>query len=412
MTSSRADTLLAWCATQGITVSADLELVEDAESGLAVHTRGRAVPPLSPLVAIPKSAVLSTRACALAPQIPHAPHGPDALLALALALHSERLRGAASRWAGYLQTLPTRASWDGVALFWGASHPRQRAPPAASPSHLQSASEGLDAPARPRPRPEHAHASDTPGGGGVAQTERERHRGAEPDAEDRDGSLARAWLRGTEAQALLSSAQTPTVAAVHAFFETVAAPLLAQAHGAGPARDVAGFVEACALVSARAFVVDAYHGLAMVPVADACVLRPFICCPLLTSLPRLNVHHRVALRLIWYDATPPHDVFRGSFSAAPTPPRKPCCVIPIGPVVRSAPGLAICVRPASSSFNHAAENHVQLEVRRPHAHWPPPSNYPMTHRPTTTSARRAARSPPAPTTTRPTTRPRRRRRTR
>jgi hypothetical protein len=42
------------------------------------------------VVVIPKSAVLSTRSCALAQHIPHAPYGHDATLTLALALYSEQ----------------------------------------------------------------------------------------------------------------------------------------------------------------------------------------------------------------------------------------------------------------------------------------------------------------------------------
>ena len=42
------------------------------------------------VVVIPKSAVLSTRSCALAEHIPHAPYGHDATLALALAVYSEQ----------------------------------------------------------------------------------------------------------------------------------------------------------------------------------------------------------------------------------------------------------------------------------------------------------------------------------
>ncbi|KAF8271603.1 hypothetical protein EI94DRAFT_1568094, partial [Lactarius quietus] len=74
------------------------------------------VPHLSFLVVvIPKSAILSTRSCALAAHISHSPCGHEAILALALAL----LLGSRSRWAGYLQSLPTDQNWEGIALFWG-----------------------------------------------------------------------------------------------------------------------------------------------------------------------------------------------------------------------------------------------------------------------------------------------------
>ena len=32
-----------------------------------------------------------------------------------------RLLASRSRWAGYLQSLPSDQNWDGIALFWGAT---------------------------------------------------------------------------------------------------------------------------------------------------------------------------------------------------------------------------------------------------------------------------------------------------
>jgi hypothetical protein len=57
------------------------------------------------------------------------------------------------------------------------------------------------------------------------------------------------------------------------FYLSVAAPLLERA---GLSPSVGGFRHAYALVSSRAFMVDAYHGLAMVPVADAWVMSIFV----------------------------------------------------------------------------------------------------------------------------------------
>jgi len=57
------------------------------------------------------------------------------------------------------------------------------------------------------------------------------------------------------------------------FYLSVAAPLLELA---GLSPSVGGFRHAYALVSSRAFMVDAYHGLAMVPVADAWVMSIFV----------------------------------------------------------------------------------------------------------------------------------------
>ncbi|KAF7973639.1 hypothetical protein HWV62_14712 [Athelia sp. TMB] len=115
------------------------------------------------------------------------------------------LRGPASPWAPYLAALPAHVP---IALFWGE--------PAAAPS---------------------------------------------PEAL-RDGRAAAAWLRDTEVQRELE--RTP-VEAIRAYYARVAQPLLART-GASTLR---AFLHAYALVASRAFLVDAFHGLAMVPIADA-----------------------------------------------------------------------------------------------------------------------------------------------
>lgn len=53
---------------------------------------------------------------------------------------------------------------------------------------------------------------------------------------------------------------------ISGFYASVAAPLLERV---GLSASERGFRHAYALVSSRAFMVDAYHGLAMVPIADA-----------------------------------------------------------------------------------------------------------------------------------------------
>lgn len=60
---------------------------------------------------------------------------------------------------------------------------------------------------------------------------------------------------------------------ISGFYLSVAAPLLERA-GLSPSEK--GFRHAYALVSSRAFMVDAYHGLAMVPIADAWVITSFV----------------------------------------------------------------------------------------------------------------------------------------
>ena len=73
-----------------------------------------------------------------------------------------RLLASRSRWAGYLQSLPSDQNWDGIALFWGAA--------------LRD--------------PLSSH--DTSGDG-------RRTDSAGLDLEDSDATEARRWLEGTEA---------------------------------------------------------------------------------------------------------------------------------------------------------------------------------------------------------------------
>ncbi|KAH9967334.1 hypothetical protein BC827DRAFT_1173307 [Russula dissimulans] len=184
------------------------------------------------VVVIPKSAVLSARSCELTGHIPHAPYGHDATLTLALALYSEQQLASRSRWAGYLQSLPPEQSWNGIALFWGAA---------------------LRDPLSPH---------DTSDDG--------RRTGSRRSLDvDSDAIEARQWLRGTEAEAHLflpGPGRTPLLDDILGFYYSVAESLLERAR-LSPSEK--GFRHAYALVSSRAFMVDAYHGLAMVPIADA-----------------------------------------------------------------------------------------------------------------------------------------------
>ena len=172
-------------------------------------------------------------------------------------LRLHRLLASRSRWAGYLQSLPAEQNWDGIALFWGRDA-----------QSTQNTSDG--------------------------------HR-TELEGLDLDGDAVEAirWLNGTEAQKHLSlpseprtpivvrcspatgtiegdsmtNTHTQTILAVSlrqneilGFYSSVAAPLL-KIVGLSPSERE--FRHAYALVSSRAFMVDAYHGLAMVPIADA-----------------------------------------------------------------------------------------------------------------------------------------------
>lgn len=71
---------------------------------------------------------------------------------------------------------------------------------------------------------------------------------------------ARAWLRGTELGRILAD-NLDAPAVLEAFSRAHIADL-------APSMTLEGFLYAHALVSSRAFVVDAYHGLAMCPLAD------------------------------------------------------------------------------------------------------------------------------------------------
>lgn len=225
-------TLLDWCSANGIRIHPNLRIIHDEKMGICVHAANDPIMSDQSLVVIPKSAVLSARSCTLADHIPHAPYGHDATLTLALALYSEQLLLYRSRWTGYLQSLPTEQNWHGIALFWGAATLRD-------PLSSQGTTDD--------------------------------GRRVESGGLDRDSDTveARRWLRGTEAETYLllrDPPRTPLLDDISGFYSSVAAPLLERVGLSGSER---GFQHAYALVSSRAFMVDAYHGLAMVPIADA-----------------------------------------------------------------------------------------------------------------------------------------------
>ncbi|KAH9975875.1 hypothetical protein BGW80DRAFT_67865 [Lactifluus volemus] len=233
MAAAAVGSLLDWCLNNGIRIDPNIRILHDEKLGICVRSANRPISPKQSLVVIPKSAVLSTRSCALANHIPHAPYGQDATLALALALYSEQLLQTRSRWTGYLLSLPNPQNWDGIALFWGVV------------VDLHDLREHSD-----------ASGSNRVGSSSL-------------DLLDNDAALAKRWLYGTEAQAHLflpGSSGTPLLDEFTSFYYSIAAPLLERA-GLSPSKT--GFLHACALVSSRAFMVDAYHGLAMVPIADA-----------------------------------------------------------------------------------------------------------------------------------------------
>ncbi|EAU91699.2 hypothetical protein CC1G_04467 [Coprinopsis cinerea okayama7 len=87
-------------------------------------------------------------------------------------------------------------------------------------------------------------------------------------ANDVDRLSALEWLTGTEVQRILLDKGEPILEQLKTYYREIAEPLLKQKlpnHNF----NFEGFLRAYCLVSSRAFIVDRYHGLSMVPVADA-----------------------------------------------------------------------------------------------------------------------------------------------
>ncbi|KAL0955461.1 hypothetical protein HGRIS_001702 [Hohenbuehelia grisea] len=90
-----------------------------------------------------------------------------------------------------------------------------------------------------------------------------------------DCSEALSWLRGTEVERILRGQVTSLGSMLddtYAYYGKVAQPIIQQylkSISSCLSPSVVDFCRAYALVSSRAFFVDAFHGLAMVPIADA-----------------------------------------------------------------------------------------------------------------------------------------------
>lgn len=167
------------------------------------------------MVQIPKSSVLSRRTCRFAGAINTAfeeqhPDLDEPNLWLSLVLLTELSQGTDSKWHGYLQSLPL--SPVPLASFW------------------------LD---------------------------------GEDDIEtERDSKLASAWIRGTAVERLIQ--RENVLPKLREFYISIVATTL-QKLGLAPNPPISfkRFCYAYSLVSSRAFHIDAYHGIAMVPIADA-----------------------------------------------------------------------------------------------------------------------------------------------
>ncbi|KAJ6622619.1 hypothetical protein B0H10DRAFT_2431791 [Mycena sp. CBHHK59/15] len=200
------------------------------------------IPENSILVRIPRGSVLSVKSSPVAARIPPHPYGRGAQLSLSLALSVELVKRTASPWHGYLQSLPREI--PGMPLFW------------------------------------------TRGG---AQVHEGQHK---PDLGNSDPME---WLRGTEAAKILWDSGEdnpglfvnsqvaylrfrqidhvhPMQREINEYYRDTAQPLYAQVFASSPECTIPtlhDFYYAYALVSSRSFLVDAHHGLAMVPIADA-----------------------------------------------------------------------------------------------------------------------------------------------
>ncbi|TFK51686.1 SET domain-containing protein [Heliocybe sulcata] len=82
-----------------------------------------------------------------------------------------------------------------------------------------------------------------------------------------DGDQARVWLVGTEVENELRNNESgeDILGDIDDYYDTIVQPLMDRM---GLLSSAADYYRAYALVSSRAFLVDAYHGLSMVPIAD------------------------------------------------------------------------------------------------------------------------------------------------
>ncbi|KAJ6508242.1 hypothetical protein C8R45DRAFT_437371 [Mycena sanguinolenta] len=212
--STTLSNLLAWCSKRGFWIDPRIQIIA-GPCGVAVFSGDTPVPADSILVRIPRQSVLSVKSSSISDLIPPHPYGRGAQFALALALSVELVNGATSPFLPYLKSLPREI--PGIPLFWnrGAHQPSltQYGPP-------------VD------------------------------------------------WLNGTEASKILFDSgdnHNSLFNDLDQYFEQVARSVYGKVFESSPemAPSLQDFYHAYALVASRSFLVDSYHGLAMVPVADA-----------------------------------------------------------------------------------------------------------------------------------------------
>ncbi|TEB38118.1 SET domain-containing protein [Coprinellus micaceus] len=211
--------LLEWCYANGLEIDKRLSLRGDEQGGIAVFSGEASIPAGETAVTIPKTSALSTRSCSLSQFITPALAGPEAQLALSTALYTEILLDSSSKWYGYLLSFPETID---LPLCW------------------KPCIEGIG-------RPSYVTSEEL-----------------------RDMEDALSWLKGTEAEKILRANTQSGLSfnRLHSYFESVVLPLVST-HMPGYDVDLDKFIRAYCLISSRAFLVDSFHGLAMVPIADA-----------------------------------------------------------------------------------------------------------------------------------------------
>ncbi|KAL7279130.1 hypothetical protein ACG7TL_006970 [Trametes sanguinea] len=210
MSDTPLNAFLQWLEeSAGVSLAEGVSIVQSPDGSISVWA-DRDEPIIHPetVASIPKATILSARTCALSQHVAWAPFGHGAVLSLSLALYSEMLRGTESKWHPYLQSLPPTPV--PIARLWGDQF---------------------------------------------------------AFSEDADAQEAARWIQGTEIQRELQDEDgSLLMEETHAFYKGEVQPLL---DSLGLSTSAQGFLHAYSLVCSRAFLVDAYHGLSMVPVADA-----------------------------------------------------------------------------------------------------------------------------------------------
>ncbi|KAJ7274064.1 hypothetical protein C8J57DRAFT_1178190 [Mycena rebaudengoi] len=216
MTDSNAvANLLAWCSEHNIWVDPRIRIISGSY-GVAVCSKDDTIPENSILVRIPRQSVLSVKSSPIGELIPLHLYGRGAQLSLALALSVELSKNTSSSWYGYLQSLPVEI--PGIPLYWTS--------------------------------------------------------GTESTNSLPENSSPTEWLHGTEAEkSLLGSGESDhgLLNEINEYYCEVGQPVYSQVFHSSPDMipPLGAFYHAYALVSSRSFLVDSYHGLSMVPIADA-----------------------------------------------------------------------------------------------------------------------------------------------